>query len=392
MHLGDLYLRYAPSSLPFYALCPMLYALCPFPFAPRPSYYASLSSVIYKMKYFLLLLFLPSALFAQVPNDDIRQAKVLEIGEPISSSTAYSTIQASCVNYALTKKCIKYHNDQWFIVNSQKRDFLYINIQNQECRDLLGVQLVAIEGEACDIENYKILECISFGSNDDFYVRLDSLKPDTDYLLNIDGYLKDFCSFAITADTIPYGIPNEVNLELKSEGELDANIVKLNWNLATELENKILHFEVMERTEEFKHEVVDKIPVTRNTYGYITKDYFYTDTLKDNLQHFYKLIAVDQQGKKYLVDEFKFKDKTVKKHDFIVLHLGYRKGTSLTLSIYEKDSKQIFRRARFFFDPLKHSNLTYSVGSLIEEGVKAVVVEVKNNKTQEVITKEYLLQ
>lgn len=343
------------------------------------------------MKYYLLVVFFPLALSAQVSNDDIHQAKVLEIGQHISSSTAYSTIQSSCVNYALTKKCIKYHNDQWFIVNSQNRDFIYININNQECRDLLGVQLVAIEGEACDIENYKILECVSFGSNDNFYVRLDSLKPATDYLLNIDGYLNDFCSFDITADTIPYGIPTEVNLELEAEGELNTNIVKINWKLAPELENEITHFEIMERTEKYKHEVIDKILVTRNTYGYITKDYLFEDTLSDNLQHYYKLIAVDRSGKKFLVDEFIFKGSIKEKHDFIVLHLGYKKGTSLTLSIYEKGTERLFRRARFFFDPEKHSSLTYSIASLLRDGVKAIIVEVKNNKTNEVIVKEYQL-
>ena len=131
------------------------------------------------MRYLLFFLFSSFTVQAQVINDDIQFAKVLQIGESVSSTTVNSTIQSACVNYALTKKCIKYHNDQWFIINSGTYDHLFLNIQNQECRDLFGVQLVAIEGEVCDIENYKILDCVSLSSNDDFYVKIDSLKPNT---------------------------------------------------------------------------------------------------------------------------------------------------------------------------------------------------------------------
>ena len=344
------------------------------------------------MKFLISLLLLPMALSAQVINDDIQFAKVLEIGEAVSSSTVNCTIQSACVNYAMTKKCIKYHNDQWFIANSYEHDFLYINIKNQQCRDLLGVQLVAIEGEACDIKNYKILDCVSFSSNDDFYVKLDNLTPWTNYLLNIDGYLNDFCSFEIVADTVPHGIPNEINLPLESEGELASSVVSLQWKLEGELRDRITHFEVLKRTEQFKHVQEAKINVHRNSYGSLQTDYLFQDTLSDNQKHFYKLIAVDQAGRKFLVNEYEFKSKHRKKRNNIILSLVYPDETSLTISISDKESGRLFYKSRFFFDRIKHTQLSYPATLLVEKGVKTVVVEIKNNKTKHIDRREYHLQ
>ena len=120
--------------------------------------------------YTLLLLFLALSLpsYGQVANDSVQNRKALLLGETHTSYTAHSTVERRCVDEALTGKCIKYHNDQWFSFNSGDASELFINVSQQRCKDLFGVQLVVLRGEPCRPESYDILSCTSSGTNDDF--------------------------------------------------------------------------------------------------------------------------------------------------------------------------------------------------------------------------------
>ena len=131
---------------------------------------------------------------SQVVNDSIHRRIELQLGKPHTSYTAHSTVEQNCVDESLTGKCIKYHNDQWFTFRSGDTDKLFVNVSQQQCKDLNGVQLVLLTGEPCDPSTYTILSCTSSGTNDDFYVEA-NVHPYTTYLLNVDGYLEDFCSF-----------------------------------------------------------------------------------------------------------------------------------------------------------------------------------------------------
>ncbi|WP_460502567.1 hypothetical protein, partial [Hymenobacter agri] len=144
---------------------------------------------------------------AQVANDNIENRRVLQLEETISSNTTGCTVQRSCVDERLTGKCIEYHNDQWFAFTPKTAGRYFVNIGGQKCRDVRGVQLVVLTGQPCQPATYRILSCTSLGTQDDVFVTLDSLRAGQPYLLDVDGYLKDFCQFTLQVSRTATGMP-----------------------------------------------------------------------------------------------------------------------------------------------------------------------------------------
>ncbi len=58
-------------------------------------------------------------------NDNIENRLELKMNEPRKSNTADCTLQWGCLNHALTKKLIQYHNDQWFFFKSNQHGIDY---------------------------------------------------------------------------------------------------------------------------------------------------------------------------------------------------------------------------------------------------------------------------
>src|SRR5690349_22039558 len=108
-----------------------------------------------------ILALLPFIALSQGHNNDIRdRSKLVLDAEPTVSSTAGNTVEWDCLNKRLTQKCLVYHNDQWFTFKVEKAGDYFINNASKNCRDNMGVQLIIIEGNPCEVTTYHILECI----------------------------------------------------------------------------------------------------------------------------------------------------------------------------------------------------------------------------------------
>lgn len=145
--------------------------------------------------------------WAQAANDNIENRRVLKAGEIITSNTTGCTVQRGCVDERLTGQCIQYHNDQWFEFTPPVAGRYFVNIGGQRCRDVRGVQLVVLTGQPCQPATYHVLSCTSLGTQDDVFVALDDLQAGQPYLLDIDGYLKDFCQFTLQVSDRAVGMP-----------------------------------------------------------------------------------------------------------------------------------------------------------------------------------------
>ncbi|MBO2011807.1 hypothetical protein J4E00_22275 [Siccationidurans soli] len=230
----------------------------------------------------LLLLFAASvsSVAAQVPNDNIDNRRVLRLEETITSSTTGCTVQRSCVDERLTGKCIEYHNDQWFEFTPEAPGRYFINIGGQKCRDVRGVQLVVLTGQPCQPATYRVLSCTSLGTQDDVFVTLDSLRAGQPYLLDVDGYLKDFCQFTLqvsqTATGMPvsYFPPNPTRLLPTA-----SPVVELSWIIPDSLAStpgcRVMRREI----HQYRSTEVRYVPVRRDTYGRPETSYAVADTL-----------------------------------------------------------------------------------------------------------------
>lgn len=236
---------------------------------------------------------LPAA-SAQVANDDIARRRTLMAETAIASSTTGCTVQWSCVDEALTGKCIQYHNDQWFEFTPKTAGRYFVNISGQQCRDTRGVQLVVLTGTPCQPVTYRILSCSSLGSQDNVFVTLDSLRAGQPYLLNVDGYLRDYCQFNLAMSRKAQGLPV---LALPPAVDPQTNrVVTLNWALPDSLAN-VQQFRVWRREAAAFHTTAKAaVAVTRSTYGTTSTGYSWTDTLSTPGRYLYQVTAEAADG------------------------------------------------------------------------------------------------
>ncbi len=217
---------------------------------------------------------------AQVPNDDIEHRRLLRAEETVASNTTGCTVQRECVDERLTGKCIQYHNDQWFEFTPATAGRYFLNIGSQQCRDVRGVQLVVLTGQPCQPATYRILSCTSLGTQDDVFVTLDSLRAGQPYLLNVDGYLKDFCRFTLQLSRQPVGMPvsyfppNPTRV-LPTAGL----VVALSWTLPDSLAAAPAFRVLRREVHDYRSTEVRIVPVRRDTYGRAETAYAVTDTL-----------------------------------------------------------------------------------------------------------------
>ena len=243
---------------------------------------------------FLLLLadLLAVNALAQVPNDDIENRRRLRSEETITSSTTGCTVQRSCVDERLTGKCIEYHNDQWFEFTPKTAGRYFVNIGSQKCRDVRGVQLVVLTGEPCQPATYRILSCTSLGTQDDVFVTLDSLRAGQPYLLDVDGYLKDFCQFTLQVSQTAAGMP--VSYSPPSPMRLlptASRVVELSWTLPDSLVDAPACRVMRREIHAYRSTEVRRVPVRRDTYGRPETSYTATDTLPGPGTYDYQVIT-----------------------------------------------------------------------------------------------------
>jgi len=243
----------------------------------------------FSMTFFLELLCFQS--HAQVANDNIENRRGLRADETITSSTVGCTVQRGCVDERLTGKCIEYHNDQWFEFRPAVAGTYYVNIGGQRCRDVRGVQLVVLTGTPCQPATYRILSCTSLGTQDDLFVPLPNLRAGQPYLLDIDGYLKDYCTFTLQVSGQARGLPVVPAPAVPPGLPPMSRVVTLSWqvpdSLAAARYCRVLRREV----HEFRAREIRREPLTINTYGRRRAAYTLTDTLPAPGQYLYQVVA-----------------------------------------------------------------------------------------------------
>ncbi len=322
---------------------------------------------------------------SSVSNDNIENRLPLSLNQWHASQTDGCTVQWNCVDEALTGKCIDYHNDQWFsFTTSAIVSSLYINIAKQACRDVRGVQLVVIDGTPCQTTTYQILACVSLANQDDIYVQLDSLKPNHTYLLNVDGYLHDYCRFQIQVSGQPQGMPMNKALQGRAKATLAEGIANLSWTVDEDVAAQVNQFEVFRRHQkDVRSTQIRTLDLMRNAAGNFKENYQIQDSLSKAGLYTYKVIGLTANGGRLLIGEYQ---QNVTQRDlsnaYIYIPLPYRKGTSVTLLLYDESGKRLLDKISV---TAKENNpqLRYFVGYFLEKGIRTVFLQTINNKTGE---------
>lgn len=291
-----------------------------------------------------------ATLHAQVSNNNIEDRLELKFQSPVHSATNKSTVQWKCINKALTNKCLVYHNDQWFSFGVEKAGKYYLNLSSQKCRDGNGVQLIIIEGNPCETQSYKILECISQIRSEDVFVELNDLKPNTSYLVNVDGFLGDFCEFDIELSDELKGLPRHpVNSEsLNMNAMIKGRVVTMDWTIDEKQAAEISEFKVFRKKDRTPGVAVSAINLGGNAYGSKLKRYYFADTLNAPGSYVYHVYGARwNDGMPLLLAERTFElIKQVRKTAPLVmkeypLKLKFDKGEEFQLRLSNYDGEQL---------------------------------------------------
>ena len=336
----------------------------------------------------LIILLTIKHLFGQVVNDNIENSILLEANIPISSSTSDCTLQWSCLNHKLTKKCIQYHNDQWFHFKVANDERSYINISKQDCRDLRGVQLLVIDGQPCQPETYKIIECTSLGNHDDIFISLDGLEQDKEYLLQIDGYLHDFCSFQIEYSNNPKGLPlgDQGMTPMKINAVTDLHI-EISWDVPVTIARYIKKYEIYRRYDSsYKSEKIRDVTQDKNAFGSQRLDYLIDDILPDYGTFHYKIIGANDSDRILIsstmldVPRPQALDEKVRK--WVEIELTYTQDVKLKILIYDNVNYSLLYWCGFNYTS-NNQIFKYNVENYLDQGIKDYRIEVERQDTNE---------
>ncbi len=347
----------------------------------------------------ILVIFIQAAFqisFGQVVNNGIHERSSLVLdASPITSATNLATVEWECINKSLTNKCLIYHNDQWFQFNVQSAGKYYLNLSSQHCRDGKGVQAVVIEGNPCEISTYKILHCIPQILQHDVFIELDSIKSNVDYLLNIDGFLEDYCTFKIALSSTPQGLSfNSKNLDtIKVTLERVEDIINLTWIANQSLVNELDEFEIYRKERNSKtSDMVGKVLAETNAAGVARSIYFFSDTLATEGKYVYEIVGRFKQGLKQILNQYTIDfalEKSPPSRQTLEVSLDYKNGTTIQMLLLDKKRDQILKQSSFEFSREHDCNQKIDVGYYLDLGITNFIVRVINLKTHRATNYEF---
>jgi hypothetical protein len=333
---------------------------------------------------------------AQVANDDIEHRRVLHLEETIVSNTTGCTVQRNVVDEGLTGKCIEYHNDQWFEFTPAQSGRYFVNISQQQCRDVRGVQLVVLTGTPGKPATYQVLSCTSLSNQDDIFVALENLRSGQPYLLDVDGYLKDFCQFSLQVSTQAKGLPVATAGPVTTTSlPSTSRIVHIEWTLPDSLSNALRCRVLRREAHAFRSAERRRLPVGSDTYGGQASAYAVTDTLPSSGAYLYQIVAdvVAGQAPVLLRQQWVTSSKLIPTDQapHIVVPLQkYPRSASLSVIVSDPTSGRVLLARQLINQPNDPRQGWLPVSQWQDAGIQKIKVEIswKSGRGRPVATDE----
>ncbi|MEO5976453.1 MAG: hypothetical protein ABIS36_16470 [Chryseolinea sp.] len=335
-------------------------------------------------------------LMAQVANNSISSRSQLILDQsPTNSSTNNATVEWQCVNRKLTNKCLVYHNDQWFTFTPPAKGKYYINLSAGKCKDTKGIQAIVIEGNPCEVNTYKILKCVSQIRYRDSFIEIDSMEAGTTYLVNIDGFLGDYCDFSIQFGSNPVGVSVEgramKKLDLSSTSE--AGVEKLSWKLPFNLKDSIVSFTVYRRPDHRRMaDLRTVMPLEINAKREYQPDYSFADTIQARRPCGYQIAGNMKDKRQIVLDERFVKASDAHQNqngEFkISFNLEYQDESKLQVLLIDALRDAVLWKRTFTFSEILDRNQSFYVGDEVRKGIgnfKIVVIDLKTRRKREML-------
>lgn len=348
---------------------------------------------------FLLSLLIMLTSFSQVINDDIEKRLLLKLDDsPFQSNTTNCTVQWKCVDTKAVTGCIKFHNDQWFEFKTTQSGQYYVSITNQQCRDVRGAQVMVIDGNPCEPATYHYIVCHSTGSQDNISLILDDLQANHTYMINVDGYLNDFCQFDIAVSPkAPQFTLFASSVEVPATSQIADSLVYLQWTLPDALQEDFTEFYILKRhaSEKQSQEIV-RFPAVANAYGARQNNYTYTDTMGIKGMHTYKIIGSSNQQRTYLLKELNLyydgrKTTRSNAENLLTIDIPIRKVLNLSIMIFNAQTDVLLKKGYMMTSSKNKNQVKIDIAEFIAEGIWQYRVEMKEIDNPQGYSKTFLI-
>lgn len=328
--------------------------------------------------YFFLVSWLPT--MGQVSNDNIKSRSELFLNaNPIHSSTNNASVEWNCVNKALTNKCLVYHNDQWFHFTPNQSGEFFLNVSLQTCTYLQGIQAIVIEGNPCEISTYKILQCIPRIHQNDVFIQLDSLRAGVQYLVNIDGFLGDFCEFDIQFSTRPVGLPRTMHSldTIHMEVALKGGGVTIRWSVQESIAKEINLFKIYRQAQGEQRSLwIRDVPLSANALGNFDQNYFLEDSLLKKNNYTYRIFGVQHETEYPLLlsEQNLFFNPASDKAVWVSIPLDLEDKRPYMVLVFNKTDQTLLRKYGGEFDRKNDATFEMNLQEFVNSGVKEFTI------------------
>jgi hypothetical protein len=221
------------------------------------------------------------------------------------------------------------------------------------------------------------------------------MQRDTRYLVNIDGFLGDFCDFNIQLSSRPAGLSRFArNLDtLKLSSSNNKNIVTLRWTLQKPYDDNIDAFEIYRSQKGARLTMVGNVPAEFNALGVVQSDYAFIDTLSSENNYTYEIIGLLNNGTKEILDRHttNFYRGDRANGQTLNISLDFKEGTSVQMLLIDKYADKILRQLAIEFRKAQDHSQRIYVGNYIEMGIRNFIVRIVNGKTASVIDHEFVV-
>jgi hypothetical protein len=330
--------------------------------------------------------------YGQVPNDNVAARIELPVDQaPLSSNTSHCTVEWQCIGKKLAGNCVDFHNDQWFWFRTSRAGKYYVNLSNQRCRDRKGLQLMVIDGVPCKTDTYRVLQCISLANQDDVYPELDLALAGHPYLLNVDGYLGDFCGFEIQVSQTPRGLPLAAvdSFPVAVSGEKRENRLTVRWQLPPALADQVTGFEVYRWFAKLPTSaLLATLPAAFSSRGGDQLEYQIEDTLREEGRYQYRVFAITGDSSRMVLGQhWEVYQKQPSAADEaahnLLLKLDCKPDTPLQILIIDALTDRVLKNIDF---TCTGKPLTVDVDKFRQQGIyryKVRVINLKNRHANE---------
>jgi hypothetical protein len=224
-------------------------------------------------------------------------------------------------------------------------------------------------------------------------VELENLEPGKEYLLNVDGYLHDFCSFEMELSLTPLGLPAVQKIQLDASDYVQNDTLKYFWTTPDSLLGTITSYNLHRRkSNEFKFTFLKNFPTKKDAFGEVKKEFQYREILeREHTPWAYKLVA-ETSGESFIADEFsarEYRRSPEKMHYRIPVEIAFMEKAELSLKLVDYLMGVVLEEKTINYLPGDYKPVYFDVGEYIELGVKRFHLEIKNLDTNELFRVEY---